>query len=429
MRNLLVIFVFFVLTSTQLSWAQNIEKTLNDIRNINDKLQANTLVSNTILSLELPIVKDNQITFLYFQARGKSPEEVEIILYLDNKLVTNTMERVGVSDLFVFKTNFGNSDFVDYTFRVKFSDISKRFFNDPQNRKVSFRGNLIMSKVTSNSYSGSYILTYDIEPQTKISRIEKRKLWIYLPPGYDTSKSFYPVLYMHDGQNLWDGEVLPFGGWKVNTILDTLIRSNKVEPVIVVGIANSGERPKEYVGFSTLYGLQTNEDGIKLIEENSKKSLAYMDFVVNEVMPFVEKNFRVKKGRENTGIAGASFGAGVSLHIAFNNPSKFGLIGSLSGGHYSTNSQQFREKPYKVFDYIIDKELPEKPNFKIFLSCGTTDIDAIFLVETRKMYEKLKEKEWVDGKNLYYLISTNKGHNERTWAEQLPEMLIFFFGK
>ncbi|MEN2998398.1 MAG: alpha/beta hydrolase-fold protein [Brevinematia bacterium] len=415
--------------NNQLSLGQDIEKILREIQSKETKLEANSFVSNTILPLELPILKDNEIIFLYFQARGKSPEDVEIILYIGDKFTTNAMERVGISDLFVFKTNFGNSDLIDYVFKVKFSEISRRLFNDPQNKKVALRGNLIMSRVTNKNYLGSLILTYEIEPQTKISRLEKRKLWIYLPLGYNSSKSFYPVIYMQDGQNLWDGEGLPFGGWKVDTILDTLIKNNRIEPVIVVGIANSGERPKEYVGFSTLYGIPTNEDGIKLIEENQKKSLAYMDFVVNEVMPFVEKNFRIKKGRENTAIAGSSFGAGASLHIAFNNPSKFGLIASLSGGHYPTNSQQFKEKPYRVFDYIIEKELPDKPDFKIFLSCGTTDIDAMFLSETKKLYEKLKERGWIEGKNLYYLISTNKGHNERTWAEQLPEMFTFFFGK
>lgn len=418
-----------VASPTQSPQGYSIEKYIEEVRTAETKLEANTLVSNRIFNLELPIVKDNQITFLYFQSRGKSPEGAEIILYLDNRFITNAMERIGVSDLFVFRTNFGNSDFIDYTFRVKFSEISKRFFNDPQNKRVSLRGNLTMSRVVNKNYSGSTILVYEIEPQSKISRIEKRKLWIYLPPNYDKTNIYYPVIYMQDGQNLWDGEVLPFGGWKVNTTLDNLIRQNRIEPIIVVGIANSGERAKEYVGFSTLYGAQTNEDSMKLVLENQKKSLAYMDFVINEVMPFVEKSFRVKKGRETTAIAGSSFGAGASLHIAFNNPSKFGMIGSLSGGHYPTNSHQFKEKPYKVFDYIIDNELPNNPSFKIFLACGTTDIDSMFLVETEKMYKKLKEKGWKEGDSLYYLIPTNKGHNERTWAEQVQEMFTFFFGR
>ncbi|MCS7299017.1 MAG: alpha/beta hydrolase-fold protein [Spirochaetia bacterium] len=406
----------------------NVDEFIRNLSNIQDRIGANTLVSNFLSNISLPIVKGDDITFLYFQSRGKSPEGVEIILFLDGKFSTNTMSRVGASDLFMFKTNFGSIKSFEYVFRVIFSETSRRIFNDPYNRVISFRRDLVMNKVSKDT-NDSMIITYDIEPKTQISKLEKRKLWIYLPPNYHSSKQSYPVLYMQDGQNVWDGNSLPFGGWKVNTIIEKLVNEGKIEPVIVVGIANSGERPKEYVGFSTLYGMQVSETQKQLVIENQNKSLAYMDFVVNEVMPFVETNFRVKKGRDNTAVAGSSFGAGVSLYIAFNHPDKFGLVGSLSGGHYPTNSPQFQQKPYKVFDYLIEQKLPQKPNLKIFLSCGTTDIDAMFVKETEKMHNALVSRGWKEKENLYYLISTNKGHNEATWAEQLPEMLTFFFGK
>lgn len=428
MRIVFLIFLWFFFSF--IVFGVDLDYLTNKILSTDSK-DINLLVSNTLFSQSsrIPIVISNEVVFLYFQAKGKSPENVEIISVIDEKFSTNRMERIGNSDLFIFKTNLGSNWSIDYVFYVTFSEASKRLFTDQFNPRITFRRGVMMSKVVGNGFGGSSILVYDIEPKTSVSKLARRKLWIYLPPNYNTSKDSYPVLYIQDGQNVWDGQQLPFGGWKINTTIEKLLFENKIYPIIVVGIENSWERPKEYVGFSTFYGMITNDEQRKLAEENKVKSDAYMDFVVNEVMPFVEKNFRVKKGRDNTAIAGASFGAGVSLHIAFNHPDKFGMIGSISGGHYPVGSSQFQQKPYLVFDYLINEELPKTPIFKIFLSCGTTDIDAMFVEETEKMYNELKKRGWVEGKDLYYLISTNKGHNERTWAEQVPEMLLFFFSR
>src|SRR5215471_14197694 len=147
-----------------------------------------------------------------------------------------------------------------------------------------------------------------------------RFLRVWLPPGYDDAKNsikFYPVLYLNDGQNLFEPST-SFTGveWQVDETAERLIRESQIPPMIIVGIDNAQkDRFREYMPHRSLQPMMLRVQGQR-----------YPNFLLKEVMPFVARNYRVATGPENTGLGGSSLGALISLYTAAVRP---GLIGHL----------------------------------------------------------------------------------------------------
>ncbi|MBV7537080.1 esterase [Duganella sp. sic0402] len=226
-----------------------------------------------------------------------------------------------------------------------------------------------------------------------------RKLRIYLPPGYeDQPQQRYPVLYMHDGQNLFDPKTAAFGAaWKMGANLDKLIASGAIQPIIVVGIDNAGaQRVDEYTPCcDKQYG------GGKLD--------AYAAFIVDTVKPWADANLRTLKDREHTAIMGSSLGGIASVYIAQKYPQVFSMAGGVSSSFW-WNEQMFI------------RQLPEAPPVKFYIDAGT-DNDG--LEDTRKMRDAMKAK----GYQLYYHEAEGGAHNEKSWAARVQLPLIWFFRK
>ncbi|MDB5210492.1 MAG: alpha-dextrin endo,6-alpha-glucosidase [Sediminibacterium sp.] len=145
----------------------------------------------------------------------------------------------------------------------------------------------------------------------------KRRVWIYLPKGYNTSSKIYPVLYMHDGQNLFNEQTAPFGEWGVDECLDTLQQKSGKE-CIVVGIDNGGSKRM------TEYNPSDND-------KNGKgEGKQYVEFLAKTLKPFIDSKYRTKKGPENTFVAGSSMGGLISLYAILQYPDVFGGAGVFS---------------------------------------------------------------------------------------------------
>jgi predicted alpha/beta superfamily hydrolase len=241
-----------------------------------------------------------------------------------------------------------------------------------------------------------------------------RDVIVYLPPGYEAGKKrHYPVFYMHDGQNLFDGATsfIPGQEWRVDETAQALIAAGKIEPLIIVGIYNTGkDRINEYTpaedakykmgGKADLYGLM----------------------LVKELKPFIDKTYRTSKDAKHTGLGGSSLGGLVSLYLGLKYNKVFGGLGVLSP------SVWFADK--HIVRYV--EALPKKPKVRIWLDIGTREGsnpgEAQRSVEgARLLKEALLKKGWRLRKDLSYFEAEGAGHNEQAWAARTEQMLEFLF--
>ncbi|MFA5297175.1 MAG: alpha/beta hydrolase-fold protein [Lutibacter sp.] len=221
------------------------------------------------------------------------------------------------------------------------------------------------------------------------------KIWVYLPPNYHKSSKKYPVIYMHDAQNLFDAATSFVGEWEVDETLNRLFQKTG-KGFIVVGIENAGEeRINEYTPW-----------------ENEKygggKGAIYMDFIVNTLKPYIDANYRTKTKQKHTGLIGSSLGGLISYYGGLQYPNTFGKIGALSTSFW------FSEK---VADFT--KEKGNLKNVKLFLLVGGKEGDDT-CKDTQNM-EKLLLKTGFKSANLKTKINSEGEHNEAFWrSEFLP---------
>jgi predicted alpha/beta superfamily hydrolase len=242
-----------------------------------------------------------------------------------------------------------------------------------------------------------------------------RMLRVWLPPRYDASGNAsrrYPVLYLNDGQNLFD-RATAFAGveWQVDETADRLIRQEVIPPLIVVGIDNAqSERIKEYVPYRSFPP--------PILRPKGKR---YPAFLIDEVMPFVGKRYRVANGPENTGVGGSSLGALISLYTVMERPGVFGhlLLESpslfISNRRILKNARHSRKWPAKVFLAIGTRE------------AGREDKDKQVVEDVRKLERSLRDAG-LDERRLLVKIDEGASHNEAEWAKRFPDALSFLFG-
>jgi enterochelin esterase-like enzyme len=242
-----------------------------------------------------------------------------------------------------------------------------------------------------------------------------RFLRIWLPPAYDDAQNqgrHYPVFYLNDGQNLFESSTA-FGGveWQVDETADRLIREGAVPPMIIVGIDNTGrERIREYMPYRSLHPAMLRVRG-----------KYYPDFLMKEVMPFVENNYRVATGPEHTGLGGSSLGALIALYTVMARPGDFGRLLLESPSLWASGRQLVREsRALRIW--------PER----IFLAAGTAEAGSAdrsrTVIDDVRELASIVRRAVLSEKRLRLVIKDGAGHNERAWAERFPEALQFLFG-
>jgi enterochelin esterase-like enzyme len=242
-----------------------------------------------------------------------------------------------------------------------------------------------------------------------------RYLRVWLPPGYDDAENGgrrYPVLYLNDGQNLFE-PAAAFAGieWQVDETVDRMIRENAVPPVVVVGIDNSGkDRIREYMPYRSMHPVMLRVQG-----------RYYPDFLTKEVMPFVSRNYRVATGPENTGLGGSSLGALIALYTVMARPGVIGRLLLESPSLWASGRQLIR-------DSRSVRLWPER----IFLAAGTAEAGSA--EKSRSVVDDVRElaailrRAVLSERRLRLVIKEGAGHNEAAWAERFPEALQFLFG-
>jgi predicted alpha/beta superfamily hydrolase len=242
-----------------------------------------------------------------------------------------------------------------------------------------------------------------------------RFLRVWLPSGYDdpqNSAQRYPVLYLNDGQNLFESAT-SFNGveWQVDETADRLIREAVIPELIVVGIDNTGkDRIREYMPYRSLQPMMLRAQGSR-----------YPDFLIKEVMPFVARTYRTATGPVNAGLGGSSLGALISLYTAAVRPGVFGRLLLESPSLWAANRQIIRQSR-------TVRRWPER----IFLATGTAeagraDRDRSVVDDVRELAGIMRHAG-VDERHLHVVIEEGATHDESAWARRFPEALTFLFG-
>ncbi len=219
-----------------------------------------------------------------------------------------------------------------------------------------------------------------------------RRIRIYLPEGYAKSKKKYPVMYMHDGQNLFDDSTAAFGEWGVDECLDSLIKKNK-PACIVVGIDNGPQRFNEY----NPYEFQQYGKG-----EGDR----YLEFLVMNLKPFIDKQYRTIPSKENTIIAGSSMGGLISYYAMLQYPGVFGKAGVFSPAFWT--APQIKE---------VTGALANKINGKFFFYMGGLE-GEVNINEMQEVQEILGERSQ---SMIYSVIDPESSHNEQAWRKWFTE--------
>lgn len=250
-----------------------------------------------------------------------------------------------------------------------------------------------------------------------------RTLRIYLPPNYDESDTRYPVLYMHDAQNLFHKETSTFGEiWDVKNALDEIYEKYKVS-IIVVGIDNGEEfRYAEYSPWNSKIGGEYLPHA-KATGNLGGDGFKYLEFLVNTLKPYIDSNYKTLKGRENTGICGSSMGGLISICGGIKYQDTFSKIAAFSSAIY------FCEEKFMKFL----EDTGKNKNMKIYLDVGTDetsdkenkDFPKIYMDCNERTRDKLKEIGF--DKELYYLLDKGGRHSEVSWRKRFPKMIEFLF--
>jgi len=257
------------------------------------------------------------------------------------------------------------------------------------------------SKAQTVAFNGQ--ITGDVEYIRGIGAgdILPRDIIILLPDGYKNSTERYPVLYMHDGQNIFDPSTVGFGvDWQIDEALDSLTRQGKVQKMIVVGIYNSPNRRDEY--------------------SNSPLGDEYMKFLVNRVKPMIDSIYRTKPERDFTWTAGSSMGGLISFMLLWEYNDVFSKAGSFSPA-------------FKIdrFDYVstVQRTAHKKKSFKLYIDNGGVGLESRLQPGIDEMIALLKEIGYKEGTDFITVFDPTAEHNEPAWAKRVPAFLINMFGK
>jgi len=246
----------------------------------------------------------------------------------------------------------------------------------------------------------------------------QRKLYVYLPPSYAHSDRRYPVIYMQDGQNLFDQALSYAGEWQVDETMEALSREG-IE-AIVVGVPNAGvRRIDEYSPFKD-----------QRLRKGGRGDW-YVAFLANTVKPLIDRDFRTLPEREHTGVLGSSMGGLISLYALFCRPEVFGFAGVMSPSLWFAYAA--------IFPYVQQAEA--RPG-RIHLDIGTHEgsdtrpaIGAVstytsrYLAAAHRMRDLLDRKGYRLGHDLQYQEEQEATHNEAAWARRLPDALRFLLAR
>jgi predicted alpha/beta superfamily hydrolase len=249
-------------------------------------------------------------------------------------------------------------------------------------------------------------LTGHVESFTWAPFLGGRRVWVYLPPGYDAGTDRYPVLYMHDGQNLFDIRTSFAGEWKVDEACESLIAGGTLRPLIVVGIENAGaSRITEYTPWPDPgYGGGGAD--------------AYLATLRDVLIPEVDRRYRTLAGPNFRWMAGSSLGGLVSLYAGLAYSETWTRVAALSPSLWWDDHQLLAWSAGRSREHLA----------RVYQDMGTAEGSAQYVQDLRDMRARLIEMGFSPGVDLMHVEAAGAAHNEAYWALRTPGMLQFLAG-
>jgi predicted alpha/beta superfamily hydrolase len=245
----------------------------------------------------------------------------------------------------------------------------------------------------------------------------ERLITVYLPPGYDAAlDATYPVVYLHDGQNVFETDKAAFGiSWDAAATADRLILQGRLTPLLQVAIANTPDRLPEYAPFP--------DSTIHIPESRLAR---YAQFWLEELKPFMERTYRCRKGREQVGMVGSSMGALATLALAWKHHDVFRYAGILSPSLWWARNRLLRELETTDTTWLR--------SMKFWLDMGNKEGGARAVVpaalqRTRRLVDLFDRTGLLPGVDYYYSEIAGGEHNEAHWASRYDKVLLYFFGR
>jgi len=226
-----------------------------------------------------------------------------------------------------------------------------------------------------------------------------RDVLVWLPPSYETdTRKRYPVLYMHDAQQIFDPTTSTHGiDWQIDETATQLIEAGEMEEIIVVGTTCTDDRMREY--------------------SDTPAGRAYGEFIVRRLKPFIDRRYRTKPDREYTAVMGSSMGGRISFLLAWQYPEVFSMAGCLSSAFWG-----------EMIRNVERAERPAQP-LKFYLDSGGIGLERILQPGNDWMLEVLRQKGFEIGRDLIWYQDPKAEHNEAAWARRAWMPLRFMFGK
>jgi predicted alpha/beta superfamily hydrolase len=260
-------------------------------------------------------------------------------------------------------------------------------------------------------WSSSHTLTGDIRLHTRFRSAHlgtSRDVQVYLPPGYESHPSRrHPVLYVHDGQNVFDGATafIPGEEWQLDESAERLIASGEVEPLIIVAVDHGAER--------RLDEFAPSRDSRRRAGGHAG---SYGRMLVEEVKPFIDRVYRTRPGPEDTGLCGSSMGGLVTLYLGLIHPTVFTRLAVMSPAAWWDRRAIVRQVER------LEGRLP----LRIWLDMGGEE-GRHAIRDVRALRDALVAKGWRVGRDLHYREVEGGRHTEADWAARVPDVLRFLF--
>lgn len=304
--------------------------------------------------------------------------------------------------------------------KIAFVTISGKYFDEPEFRfigrahcsdcsavipaepLVSMKIKVQTVYLDGSVSMGKIVETTALHKNVVLDEFEGRQMQIYLPDGYhDEPDRIYPVIYMHDGQNLFSGRLAYLWEWQVDEVMDRLTTEGKIEKTVVVGIYNSSKRAEEYTPFAdrSYGGGQARE---------------FSEYIVDKILPHIENKYRVSDKREDRAVMGSSFGGILSLWMGYQHPEVFSMVGAISPSLWIADGAMLN---------VL--ETTTKRDTKIWIDQGTGEYSDF----TRNAVSILINNGYKYGEDIVYYEVRGAEHNEIAWSKRIECPFIFFKGK
>jgi len=265
--------------------------------------------------------------------------------------------------------------------------------------------------------------------------LPEQQLTIWLPPGYDSGKQRYPVLYMHDGHNLFDPAKSNFNKvWASDKAMLAAIKTGKVAPHIIVGVWAPGrDRYRQYLP-QTIYQAAsgTPRAAMEAMIEGPVVSDAYLAWLAGPLKQWVDASFRTRPGRDDTAIMGSSMGGLMSCYAFLERPETYGRAGCVSSHWPAADPRQVGEanpELIALWDGWFAARLGQPGGRRVWLDHGTATLDAFYAPYQQKIDARFAASGWQRGRDWESKVYEGAEHEENAWARRLPEVFGWLLRK